>query len=92
MPIDPKKRIGSQSIHQMPQRRERFNEDFDAKSVNKSSTLTQKSLSIFHRVQQAKTQAELKSQISGSKGHQSAKSHSNAGGLMRPLSSQNLMD
>ena len=59
MPIDPKKRIGSQSIHQMPQRRERFNEDFDAKSVNKSSTLTQKSLSIFHRVQQAKTRTQI---------------------------------
>lgn len=44
------------SLYQLP-KRERFNEDFDAKTVSKHSVLTNKNLSVFNKHQVARSQA-----------------------------------
>ena len=47
-----KKRSTGHSVYNMPiVKKERFNEEFDAKSVGKQSMLNTKSLSIFNRNQ-----------------------------------------
>lgn len=47
-----KKRSTGSSVYGMPVvKKERFNEEFDAKSVGKQSMMTTKSLSIFNRNQ-----------------------------------------
>ena len=42
------RRFPGASVYQLP-KRERFNEDFDAKSTGKRSVLTTKSLSVFNK-------------------------------------------